>query len=729
MTTPDGSTSTPSDDRSGTRDLRDSPCQAASDRGEMSDSLAWRVTTIADGVGASVCAVYLHNWRGELQAAAAVGLRLDAQPIPAAMLVPDVTRFDSSDPDPEVTEWMRAVDLGSAVVAPIREVGQQSGALLLGQQGAEPFPLEVDAIARTVAELASSAFELEWRQTEQRVEAAASPATSSVAKALAAGARVEHILDELALAAREMAGADTCWVELIDEESRDLELVASASAPGWVDPDVTVGRRSPLAVRSASVGALETGRVLQWDGVDELIDDEELVRHAAAGAQSLLVVPMRAQSQQIGLFTLFARAPMHIVSARMDAVLEFAAEAALAVSHTRLQTKLRRSADLDALTELLNHRAILAQIDSSLRLAEENEKPLSVVLIDIGGFTLFNETRGHPAGDRVLTGIARLLERICRTGDVIGRYGGDEFVMVLPGAGVGDAEAIAKRVLQVADDTAFVINDERLPISLALGIATFPDDGRSRTEMMDVAVEAVGEAKAAGPGRFHRGRGTLQIAGEATSALAVLDGLVSAVDRKDRYTRQHSDIVTEAAVRTAQLLGLGPQAENALRIAGPIHDVGKIAVPDSILLKPSALTAEERAIMQQHVEFGLMLIRDVPQLHDVIDAVLHHHERWDGNGYPNRKSGESIPLLGRIMAVADAYSAMIADRPYRKGLDQLTAFEELRRGAGTQFDAELVEPFITAMFDPPNLRQTARLNPREILTTSRFGRPGASTGC
>jgi HD-GYP domain-containing protein (c-di-GMP phosphodiesterase class II) len=200
------------------------------------------------------------------------------------------------------------------------------------------------------------------------------------------------------------------------------------------------------------------------------------------------------------------------------------------------------------------------------------------------------------------------------------------------------------------------------------------------------------------------------------SVLAVLDGLVSAVDRKDRYTRLHSDIVTDAAVRAAQALQLGPEMQDALQIAGPIHDVGKIAVPDSILMKPGPLTCEERELMEQHVEYGLMLIRDVPRMPDVIDAVLHHHERWDGKGYPNGRSGDDIPLVGRIMAVADAYSAMISDRPYRKGLEQREAFSELRAGAGTQFDPALVEPFITALYEPPSDRRTQRL-PAGVLHT------------
>lgn len=205
------------------------------------------------------------------------------------------------------------------------------------------------------------------------------------------------------------------------------------------------------------------------------------------------------------------------------------------------------------------------------------------------------------------------------------------------------------------------------------------------------------------------GDGQVGGASQATRSLEVttfgaLCGLVRAVGRKDRYTKIHSDLVRDLAVRFGHALGLPQLQLEALDIAGQLHDVGKIAVPDAVLRKPGHLTPEEEAAMRQHVVFGELMIKGVPQLDDVLAAVAHHHERWDGGGYPYGKSGPEIPLLGRILALADAFAAMTHDRPYRKGRSIDQAITELRAGAGTQFDPALVEPFISTV-----ARNTAQL--------------------
>jgi putative nucleotidyltransferase with HDIG domain len=181
------------------------------------------------------------------------------------------------------------------------------------------------------------------------------------------------------------------------------------------------------------------------------------------------------------------------------------------------------------------------------------------------------------------------------------------------------------------------------------------------------------------------------------SSYTALEGLVNSVDAKDHYTRTHSEVVTDAALLLADALHLSDESLRALRIAGLLHDIGKIGIPDQILKKPGKLTAEEYAIMKQHVQLSEMMIKNIPYLNDVLDAVAHHHERYDGHGYPYQKIGDEIPLLGRIMALADAFSAMSLDRPYRKGMGWDEIRKELESGAGSQFDPELVPRFIEAM--------------------------------
>jgi HD-GYP domain-containing protein (c-di-GMP phosphodiesterase class II) len=175
---------------------------------------------------------------------------------------------------------------------------------------------------------------------------------------------------------------------------------------------------------------------------------------------------------------------------------------------------------------------------------------------------------------------------------------------------------------------------------------------------------------------------------------------VQTVDHKDRYTRKHSEEVTRWALTVARRLALSNETERALRIAGLLHDVGKIGIPDSILRKPGQLSSEEFEVVKQHALLSELIIKEVPNLGDVMAAVGSHHERWDGTGYPRGLQGDHIPLLGRILAVADAYSAMTSDRPYRKALTGTQAREELINGAGSQFDPEIVAAFLAGERDP-----------------------------
>ena len=177
----------------------------------------------------------------------------------------------------------------------------------------------------------------------------------------------------------------------------------------------------------------------------------------------------------------------------------------------------------------------------------------------------------------------------------------------------------------------------------------------------------------------------------------VLLGLIAAIDRRDNYTLRHCEMVAEYAARLAAALGLSAQAQRSVAIAGMLHDVGKIAVPDAVLCKPGPLTAEETALMRQHVAIAPGLILDVPDRNEVVDGVIHHHERWDGGGYLRGLAGEAIPYIARIISVVDVYSALTLDRPYRKGVSQHVAIAELEAAAGSQLDPALTATFITML--------------------------------
>jgi len=250
-------------------------------------------------------------------------------------------------------------------------------------------------------------------------------------------------------------------------------------------------------------------------------------------------------------------------------------------------------------------------------------------------------------------------------------------------------------------------DDRTVPISLSFGIACFPNDGQSRHELLTIADSNLYQAKNSDEGIVFTSesqRTNREFRAEAS--FEVLDALVTAVDNKDRYTRKHSEDVTEYALWMADELGLSEETMRTLRIGGLLHDVGKIGVPDEILRKPGRLTPEEYEVMKRHPRLGELIVGGIPGMESILDAVRSHHERWDGGGYPDQLRGEQIPFMGRLLAVADAFSAMTTDRPYRKGMDFSVALEEIRANIGTQFDPTMAQAFIAACEKRVVLRPT-----------------------
>jgi HD-GYP domain-containing protein (c-di-GMP phosphodiesterase class II) len=238
---------------------------------------------------------------------------------------------------------------------------------------------------------------------------------------------------------------------------------------------------------------------------------------------------------------------------------------------------------------------------------------------------------------------------------------------------------------------------ERLPVTVSVGIASYPEHAASATSLLSTVTTVLEEAKASGGDTVRVASNVPTDELSATSTFNVLEGLILAVDTKDRYTKRHSEDVARYATFLAGRIGLEADVLRTIQTAGLLHDVGKIGIPDHILRKPSSLTAAEYDIVKQHVALGDMIVRDLPDLDQVRAGIRHHHERWDGDGYLDRLEGESIPLIARILAVADAFSAMTTTRPYRKALDLREALKRLEDAAGTQLEERLVVAFVEGM--------------------------------
>jgi diguanylate cyclase (GGDEF)-like protein/putative nucleotidyltransferase with HDIG domain len=363
--------------------------------------------------------------------------------------------------------------------------------------------------------------------------------------------------------------------------------------------------------------------------------------------------------------------------------------------------KAMRLALTDPLTGLGNHRHFHERLQGDLNKAQSEGFALTVCLLDIDNFKQINDRYGHPVGDRVLAQVAARL----RQGGEAFRLGGDEFALLLPRRDEHEGISIAQSVI---DRVAEADCDHGGRVSVSAGVATYPQHGVERAELVRVADSALYLAKEHGKGRVRVYRPDLLELAELrrlaegpdrAARLRAAASLAHAVDARDAYTGSHSYMVGELAARVARRMGLEAEQIELARLAGSLHDLGKLAIPEEILRKPGPLNEAERLVLERHPQIGFRML-DSLGVEPVASWVLHHHERWDGDGYPDRLGGERIPLGSRILLVADAYDAMTTDRVYRSRLSHERAMAELERCAGTQFDPDVVAAFVEEFEEP-----------------------------
>jgi diguanylate cyclase (GGDEF)-like protein/putative nucleotidyltransferase with HDIG domain len=368
-------------------------------------------------------------------------------------------------------------------------------------------------------------------------------------------------------------------------------------------------------------------------------------------------------------------------------------------------------ATIDRLTGVFNRQALLAELFAEVERASRYDRPLSVAFVDIDHFKAVNDTYGHGAGDIVLRGVAQTLAANLRTSDLLGRYGGEEFMLILAETSVDEGAVLAEKLRSLVERERFAIDGEQsLSVTISIGIVGgFGEQLRMEALVRD-ADAAMYSAKSLGRNQTYVfaepsddarvPRAPISVVGRARAveigrharqaATAALQEVVASLPQ---YRGRPSAMITtivESMARTLQL----PDAEvERIRIAALLHDIGKLALPDDILDKTSPLTSAEWRSVVQHPRIGQVILEQAAALKDAIPIILHHHERFAGHGYPYGLRSTEIPLGARIVAIADAYDAMVHDRPYKPALSHEAALDELRRHAGTQFDPELVTLF------------------------------------
>ncbi len=436
----------------------------------------------------------------------------------------------------------------------------------------------------------------------------------------------------------------------------------------------------------------------------------------AASAGAIVGTGTAMVVQRRGVMGL-VRAADEIASGSTEAVPPLAPSgqlAPLARSLAEIATALgsaKEAATTDRLTHVANRPTLLAFLFAEVERAARYGRPLSIAFVDIDHFKAVNDTHGHAAGDEVLRGVAEVFRSSTRNADFVARYGGEEFVLVFPETSVDEATAVAEKLRLAVMKQRFRAGAEELAVSVSIGIAGGQGQHLRVDQLLRDADAAMYSAKSLGRNQTfvfaevdddsaRIPRAPISPAGRARAAevgeiarQAAEAALAAVVAPLPSHRGRPSSLIAAIAVRMARELEQPEQEVQRVRVASLLHDIGKVAIPQQILEKPGPLTSEEWQAVVQHPRLGQVIIDQVATVRDAGAIILHHHEQYSGHGYPFGLRGSEIPLGARIVAIADAYDAMVHDRPYRASIGHRAAIAELRRHAELQFDPQLVTLF------------------------------------
>jgi diguanylate cyclase (GGDEF)-like protein len=441
----------------------------------------------------------------------------------------------------------------------------------------------------------------------------------------------------------------------------------------------------------------------QIDSIPQLKALWQTDREKLVQSKLELLYPIKSRGKLIGILALGQKKDDALYTHEdIELVKSMASQAGIIVENARVYSQAVTWANTDGLTELYNHRHFHERLDQEIARGSRFGAIFSLIMLDLDHFKTFNDNYGHLAGDEVLRKIGRCIEGSIRSVDMAFRYGGEEFAAILPETRLDDAYKVAERIRKTIEAKA---TTGTMPVTASLGISSWPVDGMTKEDIISRADAALYQAKLMGRNRtclsseVVKGQTSLISLELETKAraLSIIYALAATVDAKDHYTYGHSKKVSQYAVSVSELLGLPADRTATIRAAGLLHDIGKIAIPDSVLNKNGPLTDEEWEPVKAHPELGVEILKHVIDLVNCLPAILHHHEHYDGTGYPAGLKGDEIPLEARILAIADAYDAITSIRSYHQQLSPRQALDELRRCAGTQFDPELVKIFCQAI--------------------------------
>lgn len=429
------------------------------------------------------------------------------------------------------------------------------------------------------------------------------------------------------------------------------------------------------------------------------------------GIRSFLCLPLTSQSNRLGVINFYRSDRDTFAEDEIAQLSTFASLAAGAIENARLHARAIAQAVTDALTGLGNRRQFDARFTGEVERARRYGKIFSLLLLDIDHFKRVNDLHGHDAGDVVLKALAGILLEQVREVDFVARYGGEEFAVILPETDGPGAKLVAERIRRAIASAPFPLPaGSEIGVTASIGLAAYPECGDTVEDLLRHADQALYVAKEGGRNRVVLYRETLKAELERDPNRIVvllrdnpanIEPVLTAIAAKAGFYHHHVHEVERIALWLARVLDLPTADREALRLASRLHDIGMVTIPDAVLSRREALSPEEWDIIRRHPATGADLLEQVPAFRHVAAIVRHHHERFDGGGYPDGLRGEATPFLARVLALADAYVSVIADWPGHRAETRASAVAALNAGAGTQFDPALVKAFVQALGKAP----------------------------
>lgn len=567
--------------------------------------------------------------------------------------------------------------------------------LVLGKKKSGRYSLEEYNIITNVTDRVAVTMEKEYLSEQLKEREAELSVINNCSAIIASSLNIQEIFGSFVEELKKIV--DINWASIVLVEEEGLCCVALSSKEG---SSFYVGEKVSLQ-DSGTAWVIANKKSLVEHDLSKEIRFSTGNKFYEHGMLSMVYLPLIAKGEVIGNLVLASRETDAYSQQHVKLLEQLASQIAMPLENARLYAETEEKARVDELTGLLNRRSLDEMIDSEISRHSRYGGKFALAILDLDSFKAFNDTKGHPAGDKLLGQVGNIIRNKIRNSDQAFRYGGDEFAVLLPQT---DIEAASQVIERVRESIATELDAGDINITASIGLANWPDDGMGYGDMIAAADMTLYRAKWSGGNRIFTASGTLSdllFTDSNTSRrssnnriVSIIYNLAETIDSRTNITRNHSKKVAEYAITLGKSLGINTMGLRQLEACALLHDIGKINISDEILNKTDNLTKEEWAVIKSHPQLGANIVGNIPKLSECAGGIRHHHENFDGTGFPSGLKGKDIPLDARIIAIASDFDISVSTMKDSGAATVPAALEALKKDAGTKYDPELVEKFV-----------------------------------